>query len=831
MLVNQDKRFLGVYLTETSVCVALSVLTLLVYCPTFHHPFVNYDDPVYVSQNSHVRSGLTLDGIRWAFTTFDCGNWHPLTWLSLQLDCTLYGGLKPGGFHLTNVLLHTANTLLLFLVFSRMTAEVGRSAVVAALFALHPLHVESVAWVAERKDVLSTLFWMLTLAAYLDYVRRPGTHRYLLVFLSLGLGLLAKPMLVTLPCVLLLLDYWPLRRWRRASEPAPAPAGATSSLSLPPPASFSYLIIEKLPLFALVLASCLVTFRAQLQGQAVARLEAFPLTARVGNALLAYVGYLGKMFWPMHLAVYYPHPGPSVSGARVLGAGLLLVILTVLVLGPGRRWPYLAVGWLWYLGTLVPVIGLVQVGSQGMADRYTYVPLIGLFLLLTWGAADLAAAWNLPRHYPIAATAVVLSGCVVLTWFQVGHWQSNQHLWEHAVGVTEKNVLAHMNLGFCYQEQGRISDARREYEKAVAIAPELAVPHVNLGNIFAEVGLADRAADEYQKAIELAPELASPHFALGNLLAQVGRWEEARAEFHKSIDLDPEIAASHGHLGKLLWDLGWLKEAEAEYRRAVDLASDDPRAHNNLGITLVLLGRAGEAIAEYRRAVTLDPGEPSFHKNLGAAFQEEGRLEEALAEYHEALELGDKQVRPRLQACERMLSLRPRLPDLIAGRDQPANNTERLALAELCRQPGERRYALAARFYADAFRADESLADDLRSANRFHAALAAAAAGCGQGQDAARLDEQEKARLRRQALNWLQADLALWSKQAQDRLASNRATVQQVLRVWQNDARLAGVRDPAALAKQPKEERATWRKLWEEVETVLAKASTPMKSP
>jgi Flp pilus assembly protein TadD len=663
---------------------------------------------------------------------------------------------------------------------------------------------------------------MLTLAAYLNYVRRPGVGRYLLVMLALGLGLLAKPMLVTLPCVLLLLDYWPLRRWRLG----PAPANDSPSLFPPPSVSFGHLVIEKLPLFALVLASCVVTFLAQQRSNAVAPFEAFPLTARIGNALLAYVAYLGKMLWPMHLAIYYPHPGPTVSGVEVLGAGLLLVAVTVLVLGPGRRWPYLAVGWLWYLGTLVPVIGLVQVGGQAMADRYTYVPLIGLFLLLTWGTADLAAARRLPHPYPIAAAAVLLCACVVLTWLQVGYWQSTLTLWEHAVRVTEKNVLAHINLGVCYYERGMISDARREYEKAIAVAPEIVEPHINLGNLFAEVGLPDRAVAEYHKAIDLGPGLASPHFALGNLLAQTGRWEEAKAEYQKAIDLDPNNPGPHNNLGKLLWDLGRLEEAEAQYRKAIDLGPEDPGPHINLGIALALLNRYDEAIAEYRRAIALDPGQASFHNSLGWALQEKGELEEALAEYHKALELGDKQAQSRLQACERMRSLRPRLPALIAGRDQPADNAERLALADLCRQPGERRYALAARLYADAFRTDPGLADDQRTANRFHAAVAAAAAGCGQGPDADRLDEHEKARLRRQALNWLQADLAVLSRQAQTRLAPARAAVQQVLRMWQRDARLTGVRDPAALAKRPEEEREEWRKLWREVEMVLARANT-----
>jgi tetratricopeptide (TPR) repeat protein len=778
-------------LVEMLVGAALAALTLLVYCPTFQHPFVNYDDGVYVFQNPQVQAGLSAEGVRWAFTTFDAGNWHPLTWLSLQLDSELYGGLQAGGFHLTNVLLHTANTLLLFLVLTRMTERMWRSAVVAALFALHPLHVESVAWVAERKDVLSTLFWMLTLAAYLYHVRRPGVGRYLLVMLALGLGLMGKPMLVTLPCVLLLLDYWPLGRWRRG--PGPARTTVVPEPALPPQVPFRHLLVEKLPLLALVLASCGVTFLAQLRGEAVAPFEAFPLAVRIGNTLQAYVSYIGQMLWPTHLAVYYPHPGAAVSAAGALGAGAFLVVITVLVLGPGRRWPYLAVGWLWYLGTLIPVIGLVQVGSQGMADRYTYVPLIGLFLLLTWGVSDLAAAWDLPRRCLVAATAVVLFACGALTWFQVGHWQSTLHLWEHAARVTENNALAHVNLGACYDEQGRLAAAREEFEKAAAINPKLPVPHFNLGNV----------------------------------LLHLGRVEEALAAYRRALALGADAPELHNNLGNLLLDLGRLEEALAEYSRAIDRDPGDAFAHNNRGIILAELGQPAEALAEFHKAIALDPDNATPHTNLAAALQQVGRLEEALAEYRNARRLGDEQARLRLRACERLRALRPRLAGLSAGRDRPADNSERLALAELCRQPFERRYALAARLYADAFAADPKLADDLRAANRLHAAAAAAAAGCGQGQEVARLDEMEKARLRRQALNWLQADLAVWTTHAQSNRPQARAAVQQALRAWQRDAALAGVRDPAARAALPEAERQAWQKLWQEVEAVLVRSGAP----
>jgi protein O-mannosyl-transferase len=803
--MSQHTRSTREYLVELSISAALAVLTLLIYCPTFNYPFVNYDDPVYVFKNPHVQAGLTADGVRWAFTAFDCGNWHPLTWLSLQLDVDLYGGLRPGGFHLTNVLLHVTNTLLLFLVLGRMTGAVWRSAVVAALFALHPLHVESVAWVAERKDVLSTLFWMLTLAAYLFYVRQPSIRRYLLVMLALGLGLLAKPMLVTLPCVLLLLDYWPLRRVGLLTR--------------------GRLLLEKVPLFALALASCVVTFLAQVHGQAVAPLEAVPPAARLANAVLAYAGYLGKMLWPMHLAVHYPLAGPDVPVARALGAGLILVVITLLVLGPGRRRPYLTVGWLWYLGTLVPVIGLVQVGSQALADRYTYVPLIGLFLLLTWGVADLAAAWRLPRGYLVGATAATLSACVVLTWIQVGYWESTLRLWEHAAAVTENDLLAQMNLGTCYHQQGKLSDAKREFEKAVAINPNLAEAHANLGNVLADLGRREQAVAEYRKAITLDPESAWPHFNLGVALAALGRHEEALAEFQKTITLDSESPWPHTNLGNVLRDLGRDEEALAEYRRAIALDPEDPLPHNNVGIVLVELGRHEEALAEYRRAITLDPKDAQPHINLAGALQEEGRLEEALAEYQRAMELGDKQAWPRLQTCERLLALRSRLPGLLAGRDQPADNVERLAFAALCRQPCERRYALAARLYADAFRSDSKLAEDVRSENRFNAAVASAAAGCGQGQDVAGLKETEKVELRAQALSWLQADLAIWKKHAQSDVLPALTAVQRALRMWKRNVGLAGVRDSTALAQLPQEEREEWQMLWQGVDAVLATAS------
>jgi tetratricopeptide (TPR) repeat protein len=558
--------------------------------------------------------------------------------------------------------------------------------------------------------------------------------------------------------------------------------------------------------------------------------EAQPLGVRLENAVLAYAGYLGQMLWPWHLAVYYPYPGPAIPFAPVLVAGLLLAVVTALVLGPARDRPYLAVGWLWYLGTLVPVIGLVQVGGQAMADRYTYVPLIGVFLMLTWGAADLAAAWRLPRYSIGLTTAVVLSACAAMTWTQVGYWESTLRLWERAVAVTENNVLAHMNLGMCYRERGTIFDAKGEFEKAVAINPALAEPHVNLGSVLADLGQPERAAAEYRAAIDLEPTFAGAHFNLGIVLAQSGRYEEAMAEYRTAIHLDPTIAGPHANLGQVLRDLGRLEDSVAEFRTAIQLDPRDASDHNDLGIVLAELGRHEEAVAEFRTAIDLVPRNPVPHTNLGSALQGEGRLEEALAEYHKALERGDNQALPRLQACEVLRGLAPRLPGLVAGQDQPADNAERLAFADLCRQRCRSRYALAARLYTDAFRADARLAEDLRAAHRFHAACAAAAAGCGQGEDAAGLDEQEKARLRCQALDWLRAELAVWTRHARSDQPQGRAGVQRALRTWQREDRLAGVRDPALRTRLPAAERDAWQQLWHEVQAVLEQAGGSQKT-
>ena len=413
-------------------CLFLVVATLATYGDLRTHQFINFDDDIYVTGNPPVQDGLTLKGLTWAFTTMHGGLWIPLTWLSFMVNSQLFG-LHPGGFLLTNLLFHIANALLLFLWLLYLTRTLGCSFLVAALFALHPLHVESVAWATERKDVLSTFFWLLTMWAYVWYAERPRLGRYLLILVCFSLGLMAKPMLVTLPFVLLLLDYWPLGRLRLKG-----PAAAAASPKPGPGVTIKRLVWEKSPLFVISALSIVVTFYAQKEAGAISTLQTLPIANRLANAMVAYGSYLGKMFWPAHLAVFYPHPGHNLPIWQALAAGLALAVLTLLALRQARRHPYLLVGWLWYLGTLLPVIGLVQVGGQAMADRYTYVPFIGLFIVVVWGMADLAARWRAPKFLLPVGAGVVLSALMVCTWVQVSYWRDSITLYEHTLEVTRR---------------------------------------------------------------------------------------------------------------------------------------------------------------------------------------------------------------------------------------------------------------------------------------------------------------------------------------------------------------------------------------------------------
>ena len=572
----------------------LIAATLAVYWQISNQDFINYDDNLYVTENRHVQEGLTREGIIWAFTDTDqAGLWIPLTWLSLMLDHDLYGS-KAGGYKITNLLFHLANILLLFMILKKMTGELWRSAFVAALFALHPLRVESVAWVTERKDVLSTLFWMLTLWYYLLYVKRPGTRRYLPIFLALTLGLMAKAMLVTLPFVLLLLDYWPLNRFRqpiRNDEGSPC---------LPPPKLVKAgspavnLVLEKLPLILVVLAVSLGTFFFEHRLGIVRTAENFPVQVRLANGLLSYVGYIEKTICPHSLGVLYPHPGSSLPMWQAVAAGLLLLAISFVVFRVLRRRPYLMVGWLWFLGTLVPVIGLVQVGDQAMADRFTYVPGIGLFIMLAWGGSDLFPGW---RHRRIALSllaAVTISVLGVLSWRQVRFWENGRTLYEHTIRVTGDNLSIQNSLGLTLMGEGKVEEAISHYNEALRIAPDYVQAHNSLGNALIAKGKTDAATAHYQEALRINPDYAEAHNNFGIVLAKQGKTPEALQHFSEAISIKPDYAEAHNNLGQALLELDNPQAALQYFSEAIRLKPDFTEAHSGLGVALEKAKRAKE---------------------------------------------------------------------------------------------------------------------------------------------------------------------------------------------------------------------------------------------
>jgi tetratricopeptide (TPR) repeat protein len=556
-----------------AICIALSITTFAVFWQVGNHEFISFDDNDYVTENRHVQDGITLTGIVWAFSEPHAHNWHPLTWLSHMLDCQVFG-LKPGRHHLVNLFFHVANTLLLFLILRRMTNALWQSAFVAGLFALHPLHVESVAWVAERKDVLSTLFWMLTMGAYVYYVERPGYKRYLFVIAFFALGLMSKPMLVTLPFVLLLLDYWPLKRLQtvqsgaRIGTAALQPASrakkkqrsrqqprkdtvktksAASSRALWP--DIRPLLQEKIPFFVVTILFCFVTFYAQ--HRVVKPMELYPLDGRIANALISYVSYIGKMLWPVKLSVFYPYGGVALFSWQAVSAVLVLMVTTYLTIRAARHFPYLIVGWLWYLGTLIPVIGLVQVGLQSMADRYTYVPLIGVFIMIAWGVPELLNSWRY-RRFALASAAVgILFALMVITYVQIGYWRNNIILYEHAIKVTSENAWAQNNLGYALSLQGKTREAIAHFQKAISINNP-ADAHYNLGTMLASQGKLDEAIYQFRESIRISPGYAKAYNNLGNALLYQGRLDEAIASYREALHLNPDYTLAQENLKNAL---------------------------------------------------------------------------------------------------------------------------------------------------------------------------------------------------------------------------------------------------------------------------------------
>jgi protein O-mannosyl-transferase len=569
----------------TLLGLALALLTLALYWPATHNGFVDYDDDEYVTQNGHVQSGLSWDNTAWAFTTTDVSNWHPLTWLSYMLDVELFG-LDPQGFHATNIVLHALNAALLFWLLHGLTGALGPSLSVAALFAAHPLNVQSVAWVSERKNVLSTLFWLLAMLAYAAWVRRPRAASYAGLAVCLALSLLAKPMAVTLPFVLLLFDYWPLDRWRLGQR---------------------RLWLEKAPLFALVAVFSVVTFQVQHAGGSVIAASAIPASARAANAAWSYLAYLGKAVWPVGLAAFYPFPKGGLPAWRVaLALGTIAAVTAVLF----RRREALRtqlVGWLWYLGTLVPVIGLVQVGTQAMADRYAYIPLIGIFMAVAWAGAALVDRSLVPARVAAAAAAALVLAFSVRTLQQTATWHDSLALFEHTVRVEPAAWVAHYNLGNAYGALGRREDAIREFRATIQWEPGFARAYNNLGDALDALGRTTEAIPNYERAIQLKPDLVEAYNNLGIAYAAQGKPEAGVGMLRTATQMRPDFLEAHLNLAITFRQLGRLPESLASANQAVALRPGNALARYHRAVTLAQVGNLDAARQDLRVLQDLDP--------------------------------------------------------------------------------------------------------------------------------------------------------------------------------------------------------------------------------
>ncbi len=565
---------------------AITFVTLALYWQVGGYEFVNFDDKDYVQDNSHIATGISVSNIAWAFTSLEAANWHPLTWLSHMLDVQLYG-LNAGGHHISSVVIHAAAAVLLLLLLYRLTGAVWQSALVAALFALHPMHVESVAWVAERKDVLSAFFWFLTLLLYAGYASTRRRSYYLLTLLSFALGLMAKPMLVTLPLVMLLLDVWPLKRVEGL------PSLNRWSLWLP-------LVKEKIPFFVLSLLSAAITIYAQGKGGAMDWWV--PLGLRLENAAIAYATYIGQLFWP-HDMVFFYHMPYSFVVWKVAGSVLVLALVTAAVLWARRRFLFLMVGWLWFLITLLPVIGLVQVGGQSMADRYTYIPYTGLFIMLAWGVPELTS--RLPCRHLIHGllAALALCACIGVTWQQIAYWKDDFSLFGRALQVTPDEIVAHHNLAAAYEKRGDFNAAIAQYRTAIALKPA----YYHIDNSVA-------------------------HNGIGLILEKQGDLDAAIAEYRKALAINPKYYDAHNDLGIALGERGDLDAAIAQFRAAIAIAPGVAQAHNNLGLALAMKGALDDAVGEFRNALAINPAYADARRNLGLALQEKRDLEGAMIE-------------------------------------------------------------------------------------------------------------------------------------------------------------------------------------------------------
>ncbi len=609
----------------------LALVTLVLYWPATGHKFVNYDDPDYITSNSTVSDGLSPSGVVWAFTHAIAGNWHPVTVLSHMLDCQLFG-LNPWGHHLVNLILHALNAALVFWLLRQLTGATWRSLFVAVLFAVHPLRVESVAWIAERKDLLCGFFGLLSLLYYVKHVQiqdQAALKRwpmisfllskfYGLSLLFFALGLMSKPMLVTWPFVLLLLDYWPLDRFAQVRARP--------------------LLAEKIPFFILAVVSSVVTFLVQSRGGAVVSAEVLPFAARVANALHSYCAYIGKMIWPVDLAVFYPHPGQW-PVATIVFSGVFLAIVSVVFILLRRRAPFLLVGWLFFLGTQIPIIGLVQIGSLAFADRYTYLPLLGLFIAIVWGAELLTRERRDLRLACVVGGTMAIFICLTLTGEQLTYWQNSETLFRHALQVTENNSLAQMNLANSLNEAGRTDEAIQHFAESLRLQPDNALAHNNLGIAYSQKGQTNEALAEYREAIRLQPDYATGYYNLGNYYFRIDQVEDAIRCYRQSIQLQPDSGLAHNALGLALSRIGQLDEAFRELQTAVTLLPKYADAHFGLAKIYAGKNKKDDAIREFQITLALQPNNADAHYYLGTALGLKGKTEEAIRHFQETIRL------------------------------------------------------------------------------------------------------------------------------------------------------------------------------------------------
>jgi Tfp pilus assembly protein PilF len=591
------------------VYTGLALVTVVAYQPVCSNGFVNYDDNTYVTDNTNIKNGFTLQSLSWAFTSQDESNWHPLTWISHILDYQLFG-LNPLGHHFMSVLLHIANTLLLFYVLHKTTTALWPSAFAACLFAIHPLHVESVAWISERKDVLSTLFGLLAMLAYIRYTRGPTLARYTGVLILFSLGLMAKPMLVTLPFVFLIIDYWPLNRPLKLK-----------------------LLLEKIPLLILTSASCIMTYIAQKSGGSVTNMEVLSLGERISNALLSYVSYIGKIFYPVGLAVFYPHPTGALPIWKAILAAILLAAITVGTICTAGRRRYLLVGWLWYLGTLVPVIGIVQVGEQASADRYTYLPSIGLFIMLAWSAAEVIGKIRAGRFVLTISSALIITVLSVCTRVQVSYWRNSMTLFKHAIEVTKNNYMMHYLLGCEFAQQGRLDDGINQFRRAIEIFSAGGQIHYDLANTLRQKGKINAAIEEYRLAVKYKSNDADAHNDFGYALLSQGNFDEAKAQFSEALKINPNHSYALTGLAQVL-----IKHPKPDFRdakAAVELAehaamltkNQNPVVLETLATSYAIAGRFDLAVKTAQEALTL--ASTARHNELAS------RLNNAIKQYQQ----------------------------------------------------------------------------------------------------------------------------------------------------------------------------------------------------